>query len=273
VLTGSDGTATLTLDVASTTDGGGPARVTAWRSDGLAYGGVDLTVAGDHRRPTVRSFSVEGTTEVVGTAVVTFSERLDSGTVGPAAVLVFGPEVASYTVRAVDAGRSLAIDFDPPIAPTPDGWQVLVQPSVADVAGNLLAGTWGDVPQAWSGWFGAASAVEPVAGCAVDEVELRPDGDHGLGVERDAVRLSFSSAGLPVWWALSVAATDGTIVRALQIVPTGTSDAWWWDGRDDTGRVVAAGRYRLSVDTKGSKGNRGGACMREVTVGLVEVAP
>lgn len=265
VVTDGAGTAQVALDFSQALAGGD--ALVRVQGPTAVRGSAMVAVTGDLQPPEVRDQDPKGGIEtIVSTIRLTFSEPMAPATMVPAAFSVGGASPA--TVISVLPVTPSVVDLvlDPALSPGSGSWFVRVQPSVTDLAGNALAGTWDGPGVAYEGRFGVDAEVAPVDVCVPSTPSFRPDGDDGEGQEADAVVVDLESAATPAWWVASVRAATGALVRRTWLVPDGRVDSWAWDGRDDGERVVAPGTYTVAIDAEGTEGSRGGECSTTVTV-------
>lgn len=263
--TDAQGLAVATLDLSAVERG----STTTVRVGGVApvRGSVVLQVTGDDQPPEVREQTPKGAfTGSVSTIEVRFSEPMDPAMLVPTAFSVTGPTPVNVVFVLKPDPQRVQLVLDPALFVDENGYTLRIAPTVKDVAGNALAGTWGAAGVPYLGRMGIDADVAPVSSCVPDLARFRPDGDDGAGIEADAVEISIESASSPAWWVATVRNESGAMVRQTWIVPEGAEDVWIWDGRNDQGRVVPSGTYAVSIDAEGNEGNRGGACSASVTV-------
>jgi hypothetical protein len=269
VLLDARGEATLDLGVAAL-DQGGLATITAVGGDeaGVAARGVgEVSLLGDVVAPFVVDQAPRGA--LVGpieSISLTFSEPLDLDALTPSA---FHVEPAASAPAVVDVWADLSrqiveVTLDAPLLP--GAWAIVVDPVVRDRGANALAGTWAGVPAPYRGLFGEVFGAPDMMSCALSAERFQPDGDPGVGEQADAVHLDYAADGVGSWWVVSVFDASGAWVDQARLVPVSTSASWSWDGRDFSGRVVDPGVYTVVAEAEGSRGERGVACARSVTL-------
>ncbi|MFT6820211.1 MAG: hypothetical protein ACJATT_004035 [Myxococcota bacterium] len=262
------GDASATLDV-TLLETGGAGIVVVRTASGSGADVVPIVITGDTVHPQVASVVPSGlVTAPVNVIVVTFTEPMLATSIVPESFRIDGPtDVAvAQVVRALD-GRSVALTPVPAIDPADGTFSVVVTRDTRDVAGNRLDGTYTDESFDFVIPIGAVPGPElGPAGCSVDTFRIRPDGDDGTGHEADGATLSWTGGETPLWWVLDVLTLDGRRVRTATI-PASASDAqWWWNGRDDSQRVVQDGDYRVGVDARDEHGNRIIGCTAAVSI-------
>jgi hypothetical protein len=254
------------LDLASATTGGA-GRVHAAVFSGAALGDAEFLATGDDARPIVWSQSPSGDTAgLVDTVILGFSEPMLDASVVVSSFAITGPDPASIATATLSSdGRTVTLGLTAPIDAGAGTWSVtgVSTPTsgLRDEAGNRLDGTWTGAPTSYVGTFGdLPAAIGPVLSCSTDQDAFRPDGDDGAGPEADAVQFAFDAAATPVWWVVSVEDAAGAVIRRTWFPGTAPAGSFAWDGRDQGGRIVAAGGYTLRVDADDGFGNRGGDC-------------
>lgn len=268
VQTDAQGAARLTLDLVGVR-GGEQAEVYLGSLDGVASQRATAEVIGDLVLPEVWWQTPRGgTSTLVSTVRVGFSEPLDPASVDLGVAALTGPAPSAVSAVALSPdGLELTVSLSPAASPSLGApWQLRLVHTLTDLAGNPLDGRWAGAPGDYLGSFGLSAAVDPVESCSRSTEVFRPDGDDGSGAEADSVLLSFQAASAPAWWVVSATDTQGVTHRVDYLVPLGAVDGWAWDGRDERGKVLPPGSYTLEVDAEGSQGNRGGACVRVVEI-------
>lgn len=264
---GVTGDATFTLD-ASTVLTGGTASLVAWTPTGAIEGSASVGLQGDALRPVVWGWDpAGGVSGIIDQVTVTFSEPLLLSTVRTNNASVSGPSsalVSSFEPQG--DGSEAVLFFDPPIDADLGLHTITLTDGMRDTAGNRLDGEYSGLASAWTGGVGGTSLVDPVQSCVQSVQLFKPDGDDGALREADQVAISFDSLSLPAWWVASVYEGSGALIRRSFLLPTATSGAWSWDGRDESGGIVDNGVYRIEIDAEDGIGNLGGPCVRSVTV-------
>jgi len=249
----------------------GDLDVHAWVDDGSAGGLLTVPFVGDEIRPTVRSQDPTGTTlELVDEVVLTFSEPLLPSSVLPSRFTLHGPGPAVVdSVLLSPDGTEVTAVFDVAADGAAGPWTLTVSREVRDVAGQRLAGQWGELAVDYVGSFGdVGGGVDPVTCGEVSPVGGRfaPDGDDGDANEADEVTVTVSSAFAPAWWVATVTDDEGTVVYQDWEAPLAPVDSWSWHGRDQRGFVVPNGTYQVALAPEDGVGNRGTACVVQAVV-------
>ncbi|MEZ5468222.1 MAG: CARDB domain-containing protein [Lysobacterales bacterium] len=108
-----------------------------------------------------------------------------------------------------------------------------VRLSISDAAGNRVESKRSVV------WFESA----PIGFVRASEEVISPNGD---GVQ-DRIEVHYELR-TPLALAIRVADESGALVRTVNLVHSGPGVySWQWDGRNESGQVVADGRYRITV--------------------------
>lgn len=266
-----NGEAGFMLDV-SPTRAPGPAALHAWWSSGAAEGRADIEIVQDLQRPVVLDQSPAGYTAAqVREIRLVFSEPLRDDDVTPQHFGVYGPyPVSVIGARLERDGSEVVLELDPPADGAAGLWAVHASQQLRDLAGNRLGGQWSDVVVPYNGYFGLAPAsLHPVSCTSVrpDAGVFRPDGDPGLEADAEEVEIQVVSNGAPHWWRTTVSEADtGAWVLRRRQMPRARVDELAWDGRDQAGRIVGNGRYRVEIAPLDARGNVGTPCVVEVTV-------
>ncbi len=241
----------------------GEATVRVGSFSGGGHGDGSVTVTQDSARPHVVSVSPTGlATEEVTAITVSFDEdMLESAT---SDVVLTGPSGTESTTQSL-TGTTLTITPASPLDGSLGTFSVALGTGFRDEAGNRLAGDWTGSASAFTTSFGnVADALPLVAGCAYDVALIRPDGDDGVGEESDSVTITPVTSGAPLWWWLQVDDDDGQRIRSDRA--PGTDPDMSWDGRADSGIIVASGEYTVTLSPIDAYGNIGTACSSTVTV-------
>lgn len=258
------GSARVDLDASTAPEPGlATVEVTALSEAALGRGTVTLT--GDPSPPQVWWQEPKGPLDQEWSEItLRFSEPMDVSQFTPGRFDLVGGVARHVTqVESALGGAMAVLHLDAPLTVGP-AWLLTVRSDLRDAGGNAIAGAWGAGGVAYTGLMGAAGVVDSITSCAVNIDAFRPDGDDGAGQEADGVDLMFSSASAPAWWVVEVADAFGALVEVEYLAPNGPLDAWTWDGRDSSGRVVDAGNWTLSVSAEGSFGGRSAPCSRQV---------
>jgi hypothetical protein len=250
---------------------GGTATIIAGVASETASGRVNLEFIGDLRAPYVWWQEPKGGgAGAVDLLTVAFSEPLDPATVTPAAFSIVGPGAPGVAAVALDAaGREVDVSLTG-LTPVGPQLQLVIADTVADLAGNPLAGTWGSSVAAYSGPFGVDATVAGIGSCVASAARFQPDGDDGAGEQADTITLTYTAAAQPAWWVASVIDSGGALLRQEHLRPNGASDTWTWDGRDGEGAILAPGSFTVEVVPEDSLGNEGVGCRRVVDLALWE---
>ncbi len=246
---------------------GGAAEVTIASPTGGGSGVRQLSFLGDDRLPWVYSQAPHGdTTGQVSSVSLVFSEPMLDATMVPANFEVTGPETTAITGVTEVSPASWTLTLDPPVSADAGVYTVRATQELRDEAGNRLDGTYGGAATDWVGTFGAIPGGPDPVTCSTDISRFRPDGDPGAGEEADTFRVDLTTTSLPAWWVATVRDGSDDIVFRRRLVPVGIADAWSWNGRDITERVVDDGTYTVTVEPEDGFGNRGSGCSVSVQV-------
>lgn len=255
------------------TDGGlaGDAvEVHAWVASGAASGVVTVGLVGDEISPTVvEQDPAGGTSDLVDAVTLTFSEPLLGATVLPSRFTLDGPTGAVADAVLSGDGTEVTLTLAPAVDGAAGVHTLTASRELRDLAGRRLAGTWDEVAADYVSTLGGTAAVVDPVSCSAGAPPggvFRPDGDDGVGAEADAWSVALESSFPPAWWVVDVRDAAGVRVRQDWDVPLGAVDAWVWDGRDDEGLIVPNGSYSVTVSPDDGAGNRGPACVVQVTV-------
>jgi len=262
----STGSGSFQLDASQATMGGTATVVLRSLTDG-AGGATTLVFSGDDALPTVYEQDPVGdTTGVVDRVDLEFSEPMLPATLVPAAFQLDGP--ATVGIGAVNelGPRRWEVVLDGPINAEDGTWTLRASDSIRDLAGNRLDGGSAGVAAAWLGSFGALPGVVDPVSCVAAVARFRPDGDPGAGEEADVFRVELLTDTLPNGWIATVHDASSTTVLRKRLVPVGVSDAWEWDGRDQSERVVSDGDYTVIIEPEDGFGNLGQGCSLPVEV-------
>ncbi len=249
----------------------GLSQVHAFVDSGAARGLLLLPIIGDNIRPVVVQQAPSGEeVGLVGEVRLTFSEPLSPDTALPEHFVVNGPFAVTITSAVLEQGDTEAVLTLSPEADGASGvFTVGALATLADVAGNPLAGTWAPGAAPYVGVFGdVGQPVDAVACPAIDPPGLvfRPDGDPGAGVEADEVAITLDSASAPSWWVMEVHDAAGARRLHDRIPPLGASDTIVWDARGFDGMVVENGSFTITVVPDDGSGNRGAGCTLDVVI-------
>ena len=262
------GDSSATLDVTSLRTGGA-GEVVVRTASGSAADVIPVVITGDTVHPEVVSVVPSGlVTAPVNAIVVSFTEPMLSTSMVAESFRIDGPTdvLVAQVVPAPD-GRSVALTPVPAIDPLDGTFSVVVTRDARDVAGNRLDGTYTGESFDFVIPIGAVPAPElGPSGCSVDSFRIRPDGDDGADHEADGVTLSWTGGETPLWWVLDVLTLSGQRVRTATIPASASDEQWWWNGRDDSQRVVQDGDYRVQVDARDENGNRIVGCTAAVSI-------
>lgn len=266
------GSASVTLDATGTTTDGA-ATVAALGSTRVAWGTDSVAITGDNEHPRVREQSPSGdTSELVGSITFRFTEPLLESSVTSSAFSFSGPEMVTIDEVTLDATNTeVTVWLRTPLDASAGGFTVTVGSSIRDDAGNRLDGAESGAASAWTSGFGALGSLGPVSACNPDNTSFRPDGDDGTGADADAVRFTLATSAAPARWAIVVTDPDGDGVRYQHPVAAAATEDWIWDGRDDSGAIVANGTYTIEVYAEDSTGAHGASCFATVDVVNPEV--
>jgi hypothetical protein len=261
------GSVTVTLD-ASGADTDGTATDVALGSTRVARGEDSAAITGDNAHPRVREQSPSGDTAgLVDSVTIRFTEPLLESSVTSSAFAFTGPETVAIDEVTLDAtGTEVTVWLAIPVDASAGAFGVTVGSSIRDDAGNRLDGAETGLASAWTSGFGALGTLGPVSACNPDNTSFRPDGDDGVGIEADAVRFSLATSTTPARWAITVSNADGEGVRYQHPEAAAASGDWLWDGRDDSGAIVANGTYTVEVYAEDSTGAHGASCFATVDV-------
>ncbi|TNE89101.1 MAG: hypothetical protein EP330_11725 [Deltaproteobacteria bacterium] len=261
----SSGASGASLDAATIVEGP-TATVRANVDSGAVAGSLAIPITGDLLAPTLFSASPAGdTTGSVDTAILTFSEALDPGTVATSAFSLTGPSQARVQFATLQAdGRTVELRLQSAVNADAGLWTLTVSPALTDLAGNPLDGGFDGGSSPLIVRFGASTPAVSAVSCTADVSRFRPDGDDGVGEQADQVTLVPSSASTPDTWMLSVYASDAALVRRERV--DGASPSLTWDGRDQSGKIVDDGDWTVEIDARDTEDNLGGACSVTVTL-------
>lgn len=268
VTTDTAGDAAFTLDL-SDVRSGGPARVWLTTANGSAAASVPLLVSGDLKKPQVVRVAPSGLlAAATDRLTVELTEPMLASSVVPGAFRIDGPVsigIAEATL-ASDA-RFVELVLATPVDPADGTFSAVVTRELRDLTGNRLDGTYTGESYDFAVQLGAVPApADGPEACSVDRERFRPDGDDGPEDEADGASLLWSASAASGERLLEVLTADGNRVRADVLVSASLGQSWWWDGRDDSGRVVPDGLYTLQVSLRDEHGNEVYGCAADTRV-------
>ena len=262
------GEASLTWSV-ETESHAGTASLEAGTGDGTSWGESTVTVAGDSARPTVVDAIPSGnTSELLEELVVVFSEPMTGSSLSSSTVTLEGPlgavELAAFDLD--EAGTTLTVDLDSQLDTSLGEWNLTVTSSARDEAGNnRLDGEWSGASSDHVRMFGEVGIEEiEITSCLADTEVFTPDGDDGVGEERDSVSVQVTATGIPTWWELEVRDDAGGAVYTTREPSSASEVTMGWHGRGDDGFVVEEGSYTLAFSAFDAYDNQSLSCDAEL---------
>lgn len=268
VIASATGEAALALDPGAVTTEG-TADLVAWVPSGTAGGRGAVLMEDDNARPEVWTQQPAGLElGLVDEVSLVFSEPLLGPTVDIGNISLTGPG-ASAVVGVSSTGTEVLVDIDPPADGSAGIWTLTVSDLVRDTSGNKLDGAWNGGHDPYVGRFGDVVPAVTAISCALapgTSATFRPDGDDGTGAEADVATVQLYGTQVPSWWVFDVFDGASTLLRSDRIIPLGASDTVVWDGRDEQGKIVPNGSYRLEIVPEDALGNREAGCSLPLVV-------
>lgn len=274
----SDGEASVAWSVTAALEGG-PSSVVAGVPSGAAFGSATVDVDGDSARPWVVGVDPDGPFMGAETSfTVWFSEAMYVPSLLTTAFWWTAPDgrtVEAASLVVGDDGRTVTVEPTEPVVGTSGEWVFSIGSTVRDAGGgNRLDGAEvGVASDAVFSMGGVAANPNEVQQCAPSSAVFRPDGDDGVGEERDEAEIAVVAVDVPTAWWLGVWGSDDTLEIGRMYAATRSAETLVWDGRDAAGRVVDNGPYWLEVVALDEKRVRSGSCFAEVTVAQNVRAP